>query len=394
MLSAAEFPFAFYAIAAFVFGLLVGSFLNVVIWRVPRGESIAFPGSHCGSCGAPVRPYDNIPLLSYAMLGGKCRACKAKISFIYPAVELLTGLLFLAVMYKSGPTWVTIAEMIFVAVLVSLTFIDARHQLLPNVITYPAFLFSLAAITALAGWGSWFGASVDDVAYLRFFYPPSDHHPDVFNSGGCGAVLLALAVPALYLIDWLDDILFGKYFEQNEEEENHASSHEMEDELNIQRRHNRIILATGIAGLLLAIVWAIEGYRIATSGVIGVIDINGDAYKLAYINLLRACLGALVGGGIIWLLRTAYFLTRGSEGMGLGDVKLMAVIGAFLGWQQSILVIIIGSLAGSVVGIILARKSADGMRTALPFGVFLGPAAILALFFGQSIVQWYAGNFR
>src|SRR5919204_1227161 len=103
-------PPAFYAVAALVFGLLVGSFLNVVIYRIPRSESIVYPGSHCGSCGAPVRPYDNIPLLSYALLGGRCRACKAKISAIYPTVELLTGLLFLAVLLKSGPTWTALAE--------------------------------------------------------------------------------------------------------------------------------------------------------------------------------------------------------------------------------------------------------------------------------------------
>src|SRR2546421_10438137 len=113
----AELPPAFFAFAAFVFGLLVGSFLNVVIYRVPRSESIIYPGSHCGACGKPVKSYDNIPLLSYALLGGRCRACKAKISVIYPAVELLTGLLFFAVAIKDA-WWpeVAIVEMAFVAI--------------------------------------------------------------------------------------------------------------------------------------------------------------------------------------------------------------------------------------------------------------------------------------
>jgi prepilin signal peptidase PulO-like enzyme (type II secretory pathway) len=390
---AAELPFAFYAIAAFVFGLLVGSFLNVVIWRVPRCESIVSPGSHCGSCGAPVKPYDNIPLISYAVLRGKCRACKTHFSLIYPAVELLTGLLFLAVICKSGPTWVAIAEMIFVAIMISLTFIDARHQLLPNVITYPAFLFALASITALAWWGAWFGAKADDYAYLRFFKAYSANNPGFHQAMALGAVALTVATPLFWLIDQFDDVLFGKYFEWTEDKDEHPEPADRENELAKQRHHNRVVYGTMMLGVLLAIAWAVKGYLLSTRGVIGMVDIEGDAYKLAFINLLQAYLGALIGGGVIWLLRAAHFWSRGFEGMGLGDVKLMAVIGAFLGWQSAILVIILGSLLGSIVGLVLARKSRDVMKTALPFGVFLGPAAIFALFFGQSVIQWYAGRF-
>src|SRR5438552_4068015 len=124
MVPVAEFglPLAFFAVAALVFGLLVGSFLNVVIYRVPRGESIVYPGSHCGSCGVPVRPYDNIPLLSYALLRGRCRFCQAKISPIYPAVELLTGLLFFAVLLNDGPKWMALAQIASGAVITSLIF--------------------------------------------------------------------------------------------------------------------------------------------------------------------------------------------------------------------------------------------------------------------------------
>ena len=236
---AAELPFAFYAIAALVFGLMVGSFLNVVIWRVPRGESIAFPGSHCGSCGTALKPYDNIPLLSYAVLDGKCRHCKAKISWFYPAVELLTGLLFLAVVWKSGPTWVAIAEMIFVAVIVSLTFIDARHQLLPNVITYPAFLFSLCAAGLIASFPVEPGTLE---AYLE---------PEAFPDNNLGKLivvplLLACALPIFWLIDRMDDVLFGKYFEPSETETFEPSAEELEIETRINARHQRVIQATMI----------------------------------------------------------------------------------------------------------------------------------------------------
>ncbi|MFN7948199.1 MAG: prepilin peptidase [Blastocatellia bacterium] len=363
----AELPFVFYAMAAFVFGLLVGSFLNVVIWRVPRGESIVFPGSHCGSCGAPVKPYDNIPLISYAVLRGKCRACKTNFSLIYPAVELLTGLLFLAVMSKSGPTWVAVAEMIFVALMISLTFIDAQHQLLPNVITYPALLFAICAGSIQAAFFS---------QYAIYF---SDTLADSFVGKVILApLLIACAIPALMLIDRMDDVLFGKYFAADAD----PAEADAEAEKRIHEQHERITRATMIIGLAIAI-------TLALVGIIPGIFLNPALLS----ELFQSALGALIGGGIIWLLRAAYFYVRGFEGMGLGDVKLMAVIGAFLGWQSAILVIVIGSLLGSIIGLVLARKSEDGMKTALPFGVFLAPAAIFALFFGHSIIQWYAGRF-
>ena len=135
-----EIPFLSQALIAFPFGLVIGSFLNVVIYRVPRGESVAFPASHCGSCGVPVKPYDHIPLLSYAILRGRCRACKAGFSWVYPLVELLTGCLFFAVIYYDGLTLLGLAKVFFCVVMIVLFFIDLRHQLLPNVITYPAFL--------------------------------------------------------------------------------------------------------------------------------------------------------------------------------------------------------------------------------------------------------------
>lgn len=128
-------------IFTFVFGSIVGSFLNVVIHRVPNELSIVFPNSACPKCDSPIKPYDNIPILSWLVLGGKCRNCKAPISARYPAVELLTGVVFAVVFWQLGFTAFLPVGLIFAAVMISLIFIDAGHMILPNVITYPLFVF-------------------------------------------------------------------------------------------------------------------------------------------------------------------------------------------------------------------------------------------------------------
>jgi leader peptidase (prepilin peptidase) / N-methyltransferase len=369
-----DFPLIFQALIALPFGLIVGSFLNVVIYRVPRGESVAFPGSHCGSCGAPVKPYDNIPVLSYALLRGRCRACQAHISWVYPAVELLTGGLFFLIAWKSGITALGVAEMIFAAVMVALFFIDLRHQLLPNVITYPAFL----AVIIFASLG---------------LASPIPVTPDLPLVGTyqilLAAMLIALAAVAFYFVDMMDNVLFGKYLELTEAEEDDALKDIDEEQL--IRQHDRVIYGTMILGGIAALAWSLKVYwnlRPASP--------NLQWVATAVESLHLAWLGALVGGGIIWLLRALYFYTRGFGGMGLGDVKMMAIIGGFLGWPAAILVLILGSVLGSIVGIlqVIFGKSQKGMKTKLPFGVFLGIAAIIALFFGPMIVQWYTAMLR
>src|SRR5262245_40379005 len=150
LLKGFDLPFSFYAVSAFILGLIFGSFLNVVIHRVPRGESIVFPGSHCGACSAPAKRFDNIQLLSFALPGGRCRSCRERIPFSYPMVELGAGLIFVAIVFNTGPTWEAIFEFAFACVMIALIFIDARHQLLPNAIIYPAFLFAVVATPARA----------------------------------------------------------------------------------------------------------------------------------------------------------------------------------------------------------------------------------------------------
>jgi leader peptidase (prepilin peptidase)/N-methyltransferase len=282
-------PPVFGYIVAGVFGALIGSFLNVVIHRVPREESIVFPNSRCPECGATIAFYDNIPVLSYAILGGKCRGCRTRISPRYPAVELLTALLFVGVAYHDGLSLALPFDLVFVTALMALIFIDAEHMLLPNVITYPG--------TALA-------------------------------------LLVRIVVPFLTTTPYFDDI--------------------------------PSLSQGALAGLP---VWAI--------------------------SIIGAVIGALIGGGSLWLMGWTWEKLRGVEAMGLGDVKMMFMVGAYLGWRLTILTIFVGVLSGSVIGILwMARKGQRDMQMLLPFGIFLGMGAIAAILIGSTIVDWYAGQFR
>jgi leader peptidase (prepilin peptidase) / N-methyltransferase len=279
----------FVGAAVFLFGLLFGSFFNVVIYRLPLGESIVFPGSHCPACNAELKWYDNIPVISYVLLlQGRCRTCRVRISPIYPAVELLVACLYLLIFLIhrdqiSAGTWLPFAvDIVFVSLIAPLVFIDLRHKLLPNAITYPglALLLMLRAI-------------VPDPWILS-------HTPKVF-------------------------------------------------------------------GLDSAPAWAM--------------------------SLFASVLGAAVGGGTLWLVREGYYRLRHVEGMGLGDVKMMLMVGAFLGWQLTLLTIFVGSLLGSLVGVLLIVRGGN-MKMQIPFGVFLGPAAIIALLIGQQLLGWYVGLYQ
>jgi leader peptidase (prepilin peptidase)/N-methyltransferase len=277
-----------YTIAG-IFGAIIGSFLNVVIHRVPNEESIVFPHSRCPGCGAAIALYDNIPILSYVVLGGKCRGCKKHISARYPLVELLTALLFVAVAWHDGPSVALPFDLVFCSALLALVFIDAEHMILPNVITYPGMVF---------------------------------------------AVIARLAIPYLTGSLYFDDLPS---------------------------------LAHGT--LATSPVWVV--------------------------SLVGAFLGALIGGGSLWLMGWAWEKLRGVEAMGLGDVKMMFMVGAYLGWRLTILTIFVGVLSGSIIGIgLMARKGKKDMQMLLPFGVFLGIGSIAALLLGSYVVEWYAGQFR
>jgi leader peptidase (prepilin peptidase) / N-methyltransferase len=352
-------PFSYYVIISFILGLLVGSFLNVVIQRVPRGESIIFPGSHCFECGMSIGPLDNIPLISFVLLSGRCRHCRARISFLYPAVEILTGLLFVAIIFKTGPSWAALFEMAFVCVMLTLIFIDARFFIVPNVITYPAFIFFLAAATVRGGWGEQHASTSE----LSVMMQASNSEFTTSRAALIGGVLFALAGIGFWLLERFDSILFHKYLEWEEMNKEGVEEPEPRDHLSI--------FTAMILGLFLAVGWAAAV----------VIYSPGDQHTFedAYLGLLEASFGALIGGGLLWFLRAAYFYVRGLEGMGLGDVKMISIIGAFLGWRGVFGVLLLGSILGVAGGAIMAFRSKRGLKTAFPFGVCLGIAALIVL---------------
>jgi leader peptidase (prepilin peptidase)/N-methyltransferase len=263
----------------FIFGLVFGSFLNVCIRRLPRHESLVTPGSHCPRCQAPIRARDNIPVVSYLLLRGRCRACRQRISPEYPLVELLSGFLFLGCYWQFGVTLSGAKWTLFSAMLLVLTFTDFHERLLPNRVNY----FGLAAGLALSP----FTPAVDGLARW------------ILNGQ------FALGAP-----DWL-------------------------------------------------------------------------------VRLADSALGAMVAGGLLWLFAEGYFRLRGREGMGLGDVKMMAMAGAFLGVRQSILMMLLGSVLGSVAGAIAIWGFGKGRDYELPFGSFLGIAGLFLIFAGGPLLHWY-----
>lgn len=275
-------------------GAIIGSFLNVVIHRLPREQSIVFPNSRCPACSAAILPYDNIPIISWIVLRGRCRSCRAGISFRYPVVEALTALLYVAVFLhdlytRGGLSFALPFDLVFATALVALVFIDAEHMILPNTITYPGIVFALVA---------------------------------------------RLALPFLVGPTAFDDL-------------------------------------PGLMGSSTFATW-----------------------PLWALSLLGACLGALAGGGSLWLVGWLWERLRGVEAMGLGDVKMMFMVGAFLGWRLTVLTIFLAVITGSLTGVFLMlRRGERNMQMMLPFGIFLGIGAIIALLAGTRIINWYAGQF-
>ena len=191
-------------LAAVLFGLVVGSFLNVVIYRVPRRESVVWPASHCPHCGEPIRPKDNIPLISYLLLRGRCRNCKEPISARYPAVEVTTGLLFGAAAYEFGPSLTLLPALVLISALISLAVIDLEHRLLPNVIVGPAALAGLI-LSILANPAGWWTYPLSAIAVAGFLlglaliYPSGMGMGDVKMGGMLGAFLGPYAALAVFL---------------------------------------------------------------------------------------------------------------------------------------------------------------------------------------------------
>lgn len=254
------------ACLALLFGLVIGSFLNVCVYRLPQDLSVVRPRSYCPACNHPIAWYDNVPLLSFVVLGGRCRHCKAAISMRYPVVELLTGVLFFVFVWRLGPTLPALKFCLLSALLVGLTFADLEARILP----------------------------------------------DEFTLGGAAAGLI-----------------FAWFIPVNDD-------------------------------MAQMIMW-----------MVGVRD------NPHWVSVGEAILGAFVPGLFLWFGGWLYFKLRHREGLGLGDVKLVAMVGAFLGLHGALLVLIIGSLAGSIIGYSYIKITRNDPSTyELPFGTFLGLAGM------------------
>ncbi|MCX5851805.1 MAG: prepilin peptidase [Deltaproteobacteria bacterium] len=244
------------AVISAIFGAVVGSFLNVCIYRIPEEKSIVFPASHCPHCKKAIRFYDNIPIVSYILLLGKCRNCHTAISPVYPAVELVTGALSVALYLRYGIGFKYFFTFIFACALIVITFIDIKHQIIPDVISLPGIpLFALAGIFIMG-------------------------------------------------LSWKDSMI-----------------------------------------------------------------------------------GILAGGGVLFAVAAGYQLLKKAEGMGGGDIKLLAMIGGFLGWQSLLFVILISSSVGAVIGISVILYNKGDMKYAIPFGPFLSIAAVSYLFWGETFMK-------
>jgi leader peptidase (prepilin peptidase)/N-methyltransferase len=239
------------------FGLIFGSFLNVCIYRLPRRESLNRPRSHCTSCQRRLAWYENVPVISWLALRGRCRGCGVRISVMYPLIELTTAGVFVGGLLVYGLTPLLVVRLAFASALIVLFVIDLQHRILPNVITLPGIVVGFIA---------------------SFLFPPG----------------------------WVSSLI-----------------------------------------------------------------------------------GLVAGGGVLLLIAEAYYRTRGQEGLGMGDVKMLAMIGAFLGWPLMLLTLVLASFAGSLVGVLLLATGKGGMQAALPFGTFLALGAVVAAVAGDVMLAWY-----
>jgi len=251
-------PFLTLSLFALLFGMTVGSFLNVCICRMPKGESVVSPPSHCPRCDYRIRWYDNIPVVSYLFLRGRCRGCGVRISLQYPLVELLNGVLTLALFLRFGPTLAFAVLFVFCSALLVITFIDIEHQIIPDEISLPGIV----------------------IGFICSFF--------------------------------------------------------------------------------------LEGH-----------------------SWLNSLLGILLGGGSLLLVAYVYQWLTGKEGMGGGDIKLLAMMGAFLGWKSVLFIIFASSLIGSVVGVSIMLLQKKDSKFAIPFGPYLAFGAVLYIFYGRQIIHWY-----
>jgi leader peptidase (prepilin peptidase)/N-methyltransferase len=247
---------------ATAFGAIIGSFLNVCIYRLPLGKSLVWPSSACPGCGREIAWYENIPVLSWLALRGRCRTCKAWIGVQYPVVEALTAAMFALAWWAYGPTPLLASRVVFGCALIVLFAIDLEHHLLPNAITLPGIVVGFV---------------------FSFFTEPG----------------------------WMSSLI-----------------------------------------------------------------------------------GIVAGGGVLYLIAEVYYRVRHEEGLGMGDVKMLAMIGAFVGWKLTLVALMMASLGGSLIGLVVIASRRGGMKYALPFGTFLALGAAAAATVGPAVLAWYLNFLR
>jgi leader peptidase (prepilin peptidase)/N-methyltransferase len=257
-----ELPPAFVLAAAAAFGAIVGSFMNVCIYRLPLGKSVVWPASACPQCRRELAWYENVPVLSWLALRGRCRTCHVWIGFQYPAVEALTAAMFALAWWMYGPSALFASRVVFGCALLVLFAIDLEHHLLPNTITLPGIVLGFA---------------------FSFFAEPG----------------------------WMSSLI-----------------------------------------------------------------------------------GIVAGGGVLYLIAEVYYRVRHEEGLGMGDVKMLAMIGAFVGWKLTLVTLMMASLGGSLIGLVVIASRRGGMKYALPFGTFLALGAAAAATVGPAVLAWYLDFLR
>ncbi|HYC54535.1 MAG TPA: prepilin peptidase [Candidatus Binatia bacterium] len=248
-------------LVAILFGLIIGSFLNVAIYRLPEDQSVVSPASHCRKCKQPIAWYDNVPVLSYFVLRGRCRACDDPFSARYPLVEALTGVLFGIIVACDFPPRETALYLALTSALVVITFIDIDYFIIPDRITLPSLMVAPAA-----------------------------------------------------------------------------------------------------------------------------------AFFVGQVSLRSSLLGIVLGGGLLWAFAWGYERVRGQEGMGFGDVKLLAMIGGFLGWEAPLFSLMVGALTGSAIGLVVMLARKGRLDMAIPFGPFLAFGAFLYMIAGPQVIDFYLSH--
>ncbi len=354
----AAVPFHFWSVVFFTLGCIVGSFLNVCIHRLPLGQSIVSPPSHCPHCKYAIPWYLNIPLATWVYLGGKCRNCGAPIAIRYFLVELLTGLVFLACWLSFGRHSLALALIYscFLAGLIVATFIDYEHFIIPDELTFGGMLAGFAC--------SFFFPSLHSAGSL------ADSLKQSLLGMGLGALLIYLILRAGKLVFGRerlklnpgDRIVFG-------ETSLHVAQKEIPYEDVLYRESDAIVLHASTVELVDR---CYRDVRVRLSR--DKLEVGEEKFDPEQVPYLEAVSAEVV-------------LPR--EAMGLGDVKFMAAIGAFLGWQGVLFSLVVSSFIGSLVGITLVVTHRRGLSSRLPYGPYIAMAAAIWLFAGPEILAWY-----